>query len=144
MPQFELCCTVFALQLSSLLELVGVTDPESSSFFVVAFANWDYHVLLASSGLHIWLLNSSHSLPICLHIILCRQRQVMFPCLLCIKAICTHFILLFAVIFIYTLSTAFQTFLPLSFNECEYCEKNLTSVLVMFLQMFVNKHATQI
>ena len=27
MPQFELCCTVFALQLSSLLELVGVIDP---------------------------------------------------------------------------------------------------------------------
>ena len=30
MPQFELCCTVFALQLSSLSELVGVTDPKSS------------------------------------------------------------------------------------------------------------------
>ena len=30
MPQFELCCTVFALQLSSLSGLVGVTDPKSS------------------------------------------------------------------------------------------------------------------
>ena len=50
MPQFELCCTVFTLQLSSLSELVGVTDPKQS------------YLLLLFSRLDIWLLNSSHSL----------------------------------------------------------------------------------
>ena len=37
MPQFELCCTVFALQLSSLSELVGVTDPKQSLCFCCCF-----------------------------------------------------------------------------------------------------------
>ena len=37
MPQFELCCTVFALQISSLSELVGVTDPKQSLCFCCCF-----------------------------------------------------------------------------------------------------------
>ena len=37
MPQFELCCTVFTLQLSSLSELVGVTDPKQSVCFCCCF-----------------------------------------------------------------------------------------------------------
>ena len=58
-----------------------------------------------------------------LHIFLFRQRQVLFPCLLWIMALCTHLILLLTVIFIFTLSTELQMSLSLSFSDCEWCER---------------------
>ena len=119
MPQFKLCCTVFTLQLSSLSELVGVTDPKSSLLLLLPLPTGIviYSCLLQSSAFgysipHILL-------PLFLHILWFRQRQVLFPCLLCIMNLCTHFILLLTVIFIFTLSTELQMSLSLSFSDCE-------------------------
>ena len=58
-----------------------------------------------------------------LHILLFRQRQVLFTCLLCIMDLCTHFILLLTVIFIFTLSTELQMSLSQSFSDFECCER---------------------
>ena len=55
-------------------------------------------------------------LPLFVQTLLFRQKQVMFPCLLCIVALCTHFILMFAVTFIYTLSTELQKSLSAAVN----------------------------
>ena len=61
MPQFELCCIVFTLQLSSLSELVGLIQNSLFVFFF-AFANWHCYLLLPFSGLDICLFDCSHSL----------------------------------------------------------------------------------
>ena len=73
--------------------------------------------------------------------LLFRQKQVMFPCLLCIMALCTHFILMFAVIFIFTLSTELQKSLSLSFSGCE-CRERTWTRFQWICQMFINKHTT--
>ena len=78
-------------------------------------------------------------LPLFLDILLLRQRQVRFPCLLWIMALCTHFILMFAVIFIFTLTTELQKSLSLSFSGCEYRERTWTR-FQWICQMFINKH----
>ena len=112
--QFELCCAVFTLQLSSLSELVGVTDPKSSLLLLLPFptGNVIYSCLRQGSALGYSIPHS----PLFLHILLFRQRQVLFPCLLCIMDLCTHFILLLTV-FIFTLSTELQMSLSLSFSD---------------------------
>ena len=100
---------------------VGWNDwPKVVFAFVVAFAIWHCYLLLPSPELDIWLLNSSR---LFLHIFLFRQRQILFPCLLCIMALCTHFIQLFAVIFIFTPTTELQMSLTQSFSDCERCER---------------------
>ena len=73
--------------------------------------------------------------------LLFRQKQVMFPCLLCIMALCTHFILMFAVIFIFTLSTKLQKSLSLSVSGCE-CRERTWTRFQWICQMFINKHTT--
>ena len=122
--QFELCWTVFALQLSSLSKLVGVTDPKSSLLLLLPLPTGFviYSCLLQGSTFGYSIPHTL--LPIFLHIIvLLRKRQVLFPCLLCIMDFCTHFILLLTVIFIFTLSTELKMSLSLSFSEFECCER---------------------
>ena len=123
MPQFELCCIIFALQLSSLLELVGVTDTKSS---LLLFLPLPTGIAMYSCLVHgsTFGYSIAHTLlRLFLHIHLFRQRQVLFPCLICIMALCTLFIQLFAAIFIFTLSTELQMSLSLSFSDCECCER---------------------
>ena len=138
MPQFELCC-VFTWQLSSLSELVGVTDPKQSLCFCCCFYQLGLLFTLAffrARHLAIRLLTFS-----CLFFfrLLFRQKQVMFYCLLCIMALCTHFILMFAVIFIFTLSTELQMSLSLSFSGCE-CRERTWTRFQWICQIFINKH----
>ena len=123
MPQFELCCTVFALQLSSLSELVGVTDPKSSLLLLLPLPTGIviYSCFLQGSAFGYSIPHTL--LPILLHFVLFRQRQVLFPCLRYIVDFCTHCILLLTVIFIFTLSTELQMSLSLSFSDCECCER---------------------
>ena len=82
--QFELCCSVFVLQLSSLSELVGVTDPKSSLLLLLPLPTGIviYSCLLQGSAFGYPIPHTL--LPLFLHILLFRQRQVLFPCLLCI------------------------------------------------------------
>ena len=121
--QFELCCSVFALQLSSLSELVGVTDPKLSLLLLLPLPTGFviYSSLLQGSAFGYSIPHTL--LPLFLHILLFRQRQVLFPCLLCIMDLCTHFILLLTVIFIFTLNTELQMSLSQSFSDFECCER---------------------
>ena len=122
MPQFELT-VLYSFRMTAFLPFrVGGSDGSKTvSLFLL---------LLLPTGIVIYscLFPSSTFgfsiayilLPLTL---LFRQKQVMFPCLLCIMALCTHFILMFAVIFIFTLSTELQKSLSLSFSGCECRER---------------------
>ena len=125
--RYDCSCAVqfshYSVQLSSLSELVGVTDPKSSLLLLLPLPTGIviYSCLLQGSAFGYSIPHTL--LPLFLHILLFRQIQVMFPCFLCIVDLCTHFILLLTVIFIFTLSTELQMSLSLSFSDCECCEK---------------------
>ena len=132
MPQFELCCTVFAWQLSSLSELVGVTDPKQSLCFCCCFCQLALLFTLAffrARHLAIRLLTFS-----CLWLF-CSDR-------LCSLAFFASWLfVLISFIFIFTLSTEFQKSLSLSFSGCEFWERTWTR-FQWICQMFINKHTT--
>ena len=100
-----------------------VTDPKSSLLLLLPLPTGIviYSCLLQGSAFGYSIPHTL--LPLFLHILLFRQRQVLFLCLLCIMDLCTHFILLLTVIFIFTLTTEFQMSLSLSFSNCECCER---------------------
>ena len=138
MPQFELCCIVFAWQLSSLSELVGVTNPKQSLYFCCCFCQ--LALLFTLSFFRARHLATQFLAFSCLFFLIffCLDKD-RFGSLLWIMDLCTHFILMFAVIFIFTLTTELQKSLSLSFSGCEYRERTWTR-FQWICQMFINKH----
>ena len=121
MSRFELCCTVFALQLSSLSELVGVTHPKPSLLLLLPLptGNVIYSCFLQGSTFGYLVLNCSCSLASFSSdsFVQTKAGYVPLPSLhLCIM-------LMFAGIFIFTSSTELQMSLSLSFSGCECHER---------------------
>ena len=114
MPRFGLCCTVFALELSSFSELVGVTDLKQFLLLLLSLPTG----IAIYSCLPIICYSIPHILlPLFLQIIVSGQRQGMFPCLLCISFhsdVCSD---------LYIYLECIQMYLSLSFSGCECCER---------------------
>ena len=114
MLQFDLYCSVFALQLSSLSELVGVTDPKQSLCFCQLGLLFNL-AFFRARHLAIRLLTFS-----CLFFfrLLFRQKAGYDP----LPSLHHGSLYSFnsdAVIFIFTLTTELQKSLSLSFSGCE-------------------------